>query len=307
MIKYIIGDRMKRAKHAKKEKILTWKKFLKFIFMLTIIISGILLYARYIGTSGLLIKEYKIYNSNIPDSFHGTKIVHVSDIHYGRTIQKKELNKLVTSINELKPDIVIFTGDLIDKDTKLTKKDKKIIIEELKKLDTTIGKYAITGNHDYQFDEYNSILLESNFINLDDSYDIIYHKSYEPIMLAGLKTYLSSKKSMDDRMLNINTYISDNKDKGPKFRILMMHEPDLIDDVQVDNFNLVLAGHSHNGQVRLPIIGATVLPPKAKNYYDEYYKINNTDLYISSGVGTSTINFRFLNKPSINLYRLVNK
>lgn len=298
---------MKRAKHAKKEKIFTWKKILKFIFMLTIIISGILLYARYIGTSGLLIKEHKIYNSNIPDSFHGTKIVHVSDIHYGRTIQKKELNKLVTSINELKPDIVIFTGDLIDKDINLGKKDYKIIIEALKSIDASIDKYAITGNHDYQFDEYASILLESNFKNLDDNYDIVYNKSYEPIMIAGLKTYLSSKKSMDDRMININSYISNNKDTGPKFRILIMHEPDLIDDVQIDNFNLVLAGHSHNGQVKLPFIGATILPVKAKKYYDEYYKINNTDLYISSGIGTSTINFRFLNKPSINLYRLCNK
>lgn len=298
---------MKKARHAKKEKKVTWKKVLKFIFKATIIISCVLLYSRYISTSGLIIKEHKIYNSNIPDSFHGTKIVHVSDIHYGRTILKEELNKLVTSINELKPDIVIFTGDLIDKDTNLKEKDRKIIIEALNKIDTTINKYAITGNHDYQFEEYTSILLESNFINLDDNYDIVYNKSYEPIMIAGLKTYLSSKKSIDDRMLNINTYISNNKDNGPKFRILMMHEPDLIDDVQVDNFNLVLAGHSHNGQVRLPIIGATILPAKAKNYYDEYYKINDTDLYISSGVGTSTINFRFLNKPSVNLYRLVNK
>ena len=298
---------MKKTRHAKKEKKITWKKVLKFIFKTAIIISCILLYSRYISTSGLIIKEHRIYNTNLPDSFHGTKIIHVSDIHYGRTVLKDELNNLVTKINDLKPDIVIFTGDLIDKDTKLTKKDKKIIIEELNKIDTTIGKYAITGNHDYQFEEYDSILLESNFINLNDSYDIIYHKSYEPIMLAGLKTYLSSKKSMDDRMLNINTYIADNKDNGPKFRILMMHEPDLIDDVQVDNFNLVLAGHSHNGQVRLPLIGATVLPPKAKKYYDEHYKIKDTDIYISSGVGTSTINFRFLNKPSINLYRLVNK
>lgn len=298
---------MKKTRHAKKEKNFTWKKTLKFIFKASIVITCILLYSRYISTSGLIVKEYKLYNSDIPNSFHGTKIIHVSDIHYGRTVLDKELNNLVAKINELKPDIVIFSGDLIDKDTNLKKKDKEIIINALKNIDTTINKYAITGNHDYQFEEYNSILLESNFINLDDSYDIVYHKSYEPIMIVGLKTYLSSKDSMDDRMLNINKYISDNKDNGPKFRILVMHEPDLIDDVQVDNFNLVLAGHSHNGQVRLPLIGATILPAKAKNYYDEYYKINNTDLYISSGVGTSTINFRFLNKPSINLYRLTNK
>lgn len=298
---------MAKAKHVKKEKFFAVKKFLKFILFFSIVISLLLLYARYISTAGLEIKEYRIFNSNIPDSFHGTKLIHLSDIHYGRTITKEQLDDLVNKVNALKPDIIVFSGDLIDKDTDLTTDERTNIINSLKKLDPIINKYAITGNHDFQFKEYNSILLESGFINLDDTYDIVYNKSYEPIMIAGLKTYLSSKKSMDDRMTAINGYISEHKDNGPKFRILLMHEPDLIDEVQIDNFNLVLAGHSHNGQVRLPIIGATVLPPKAKNYYKEHYLINNTDLYISSGIGTSTINFRFLNKPSINLYRLVNR
>lgn len=298
---------MKKAKHAKKEKLFTLKKLLKFLFVLILLSSGLLLYSRYIGTSGLKIKEYRIFDTNIPDSFHGTKIIHLSDIHFGRTINKKELEELVNKVNRLNPDIIVFTGDLIDKDTTLTENKRLDIIKTLQKIDPVINKYAITGNHDFQFKEYTSILLESGFINLDDNYDIVYNKSYEPIMIAGLKTYLSSKKSMDDRMLNINKYINDNKDNGPKFKILLMHEPDLIDEVQIDNFNLVLAGHSHNGQVRLPFIGATILPPKAKKYYKEHYLINNTDLYISSGIGTSTINFRFLNKPSINLYRLVNK
>jgi predicted MPP superfamily phosphohydrolase len=296
---------MKKDSRSKKRN--SKKNIIKVFVKIIIATNILLLYARFIGTSGLIIKEHRIYNSNIPDSFHGTKIIHVSDIHYGRVIQKERLNELVDKINELKPDIVVFTGDLIDKDTKLTKKDKKILIEALKKIDTNINKYAITGNHDHQFKAYDSILLESDFVNLNDSYDVVYNKSYEPIMIAGLKTYKSTKKSMDDRMININNYIADNKDTGPKYRILLMHEPDLIDEVQIDNFNLVLAGHSHNGQVRLPFIGATILPPKAKKYYKEYYSLGNTDLYISSGVGTSTINFRFLNRPSINLYRLVNK
>lgn len=298
---------MTKAKHVKKEKFFTLKRVLKFVLFLILLGSVLLLYARYIGTTGLKIKEYRIFNTAIPDSFHGTKLIHLSDIHYGRTINKEELENLVKKVNNLNPDIIVFTGDLIDKDTTLTNDMRTDIIKALQKLDPIINKYAITGNHDFQFKEYNSILLESGFINLDDNYDVVYNKSYQPIMIAGLKTYLSSKKSMDDRMLNINKYINDNKDNGPKFRILLMHEPDLIDEVQVDNFNLVLAGHSHNGQVRLPFIGATILPPKAKKYYKEHYLINNTDLYISSGIGTSTINFRFLNKPSINLYRLVNK
>ena len=73
------------------------------------------------------------------------------------------------------------------------------------------------------------------------------------------------------------------------------------------NFNLIVSGHSHNGQVRLPVIGKIITPENAKKYYDPYYKIDNTHLYISGGIGNRTINLRFFNKPSFNLYRLVDK
>ena len=100
-------------------------------------------------------------------------------------------------------------------------------------------------------------------------------------------------------------YLNDSEIK-PNYSILMMHEPDFIDDIDNSKFNLVLAGHSHNGQVRLPLIGALYTPIKAKKYYDEFYKIKNTNLYISSGIGVSQINFRLFNRPSFNLYRLTN-
>ena len=74
-----------------------------------------------------------------------------------------------------------------------------------------------------------------------------------------------------------------------------------------NKFNLILAGHSHHGQIRLPLIGAIILPDGAKKYYNGYYEFNKTKLYISNGIGTSTINFRLFNKPSFNLYRITNK
>ena len=84
-----------------------------------------------------------------------------------------------------------------------------------------------------------------------------------------------------------------------------MHEPDNIK--YTSDFDLVLAGHSHNGQVKLPYIGAIFTPNGSKKYYDEYYKVNKSDLYISGGLGSSILNLRFFNKPSINLYRITNK
>ena len=86
-----------------------------------------------------------------------------------------------------------------------------------------------------------------------------------------------------------------------------MHEPDYIDDIDYSKFDLVLAGHSHNGQVRIPFIGATILPDGAKKYYKEYYKLEDTKLYISSGIGTTILPIRLFNKPSYNFYRIIKK
>lgn len=288
-----------------------WKKILSVLATIVIILSGFLLYARYIGTSGLIVKEYKITNSSIPESFYGAKIVHISDIHYGRTVKKKELKYMVDKINSLKPDIVVLTGDLIDRNTLLTDKTAKVISDSLSEINATLGKYAITGNHDYKFDKWSTIIADSGFINLNDRYDLIYNDSTKPIFLGGLSTnsYQKDKKLeekikiMDDYF---NTRTEENKGTFPDYKILLMHEPDFIDNINYENYDLILAGHSHNGQVRIPIIGAVILPPNAKKYYKPYYNINGTDLYISSGIGTSTINYRWFNRPSINLYRLVN-
>ena len=78
----------------------------------------------------------------------------------------------------------------------------------------------------------------------------------------------------------------------------------MFDKIKDYNFNIMLSGHSHNGQVRLPLIGKIYTPHGSKKYYDEYYKINNKELFISNGIGTSTIDIRFMSTPSINLYRL---
>ena len=98
-------------------------------------------------------------------------------------------------------------------------------------------------------------------------------------------------------------YIAEN---DVKYKILLLHEPDTIDNLS-ERFDLILAGHSHNGQVRLPLIGATILPDGAKRYYEEHYTINNTELFISSGLGTSSLPLRFMNHPSINFYRINKK
>ena len=87
---------------------------------------------------------------------------------------------------------------------------------------------------------------------------------------------------------------------------MIAHEPDIYDNIKDKNIDLMLSGHSHNGQVRLPLIGSIIKINGAKKYYDPHYIFDNTELFISGGLGTSKYKFRFLNKPSFNFYRLYN-
>lgn len=278
------------------------KRYKLFFFLLMFGIST-MAWSRYIGTSGLNIKEYKIANNNIPSGFDGLKIVHFTDIHYGRTTGIKELQFIVSEINVLKPDLIFFTGDLLDENVKLTSKMTTDLEKTLSKLDAKIGKYAVNGNHDTYFKNYNTIIKNSGFTNLNNSYDIIYDNKYQSIYIAGLETGIMGHPNI----AKATAYLNVKENIMPSYKILIMHTPDTYNKVKDYNFDLVLAGHSHNGQVRLPYIGPIYNVPGAKEYYEPYYKMNNTDLYISGGLGTSFMDFRLFNKPAFNFYRLSKK
>lgn len=290
-----------KEEKVQKRKMRLWVKLIILLFVLSV---GTVLYSRFLGTKGLITKEYLIVNDELPESFFGLKIAHITDIHYGQTTSKKELKQIVKRVNEYEPDIIVITGDLLDEDVSYTKQDIEDIENNLLDMNASMGKYIIMGNHDNMKDEYIEIVAKSGFTNLNDKYETLYHKSNEPILIAGMSTGEYSNKTPQEK---VNDSINIIKQQEIKYSILIMHEPDYIDDIEYDNFDLVLAGHSHNGQVRLPILGAVVLPPHGEKYFDEYYNLNNTELYISSGIGTSRLKFRFLNKPSFNLYRIVDK
>ena len=288
---------MKKEKHF---------SILKLIIFIILIIALIIAYGFLIEPKLITVKEHKITVNNLPDNFNGFKIVHISDLHYGRMFDEDRLKKLVNSINEQKPDIVVLTGDLIDKDTNMTIDEANKISAELNKINSTSGKYAISGNNDLKFDEWTNIITNGGFIDLNNTYDTIYKDGYQNIFIAGAST-LQDKQSINDKVKTSIDYLNSFDKNGPVYKILLLHEPDVIDDINVNPFDLILAGHSHAGQVRLPFIGAIYLPDGAKKYYDSHYKLENSDLYISNGLGVSNYNFRLFNTPSYNLYRLVKK
>lgn len=271
------------------------KKILKIFITMLILIILLLLYSRFIGTIGLNTKEYTIKDNNISNDFDGIKIVHFSDIHYKRIITKDRIDKIINEINLINPDIVIFTGDLIDQDSEINEDDITYLKEVLSKINAKYGKYSVIGNHDYSIDIeiLRSIYKESNFNLLENSYDIIYGKDNNKLYIGGIST-----GAFSDTVLNKMKYDEES------YKIIILHEPDYIDEIISLNPNLILGGHSHNGQVNIPYLKKYFVPTGSKKYYDEHYLVNNTNLYISSGIGVSRYNFRLFNHPSINFYRI---
>lgn len=289
---------MKKEFDIKEEDYTKEKKhpILRLFFMIILFISLTIVYSRYVATSGLLVKEYPIKSNNITDSYNGFKIAHFSDVHYGNTTFLEELKVLVNDINKTKPDIIIFTGDLIDKSYSISDDEISLIMEELKKLNSTYGNYYVDGEHDKEFEKYHEIFDSANFINLNNNYDVIYNKNNETIFISGV--------DVDKNLDFLNEAL---KDKTYNYKINIMHYPDYYEDIEVYNYDLILSGHSHNGQIVIPFYGAVYTEENAKKYYKPHYKVNDSDLYISSGVGTSIYKFRLFNRPSYNLYRLLKK
>lgn len=268
------------------------KKRNLFIYIL-FFLALLFLYGYYIEPNNLIIKEYKIENKDIPDSFDGLKIIHFSDVHYGSTVNAKYLKEIVELINKQKPDIVIFTGDFLDKRFNLTDKEIESAKNELNKIESTLGNFAVSGNHDMVYPEDFKTIFSENFTLLENEEKLLYYKESTPISLVGFSDALETKVNYEI-LEKENTY----------FRFILAHEPDEYDKIKNYDFDILLSGHSHNGQARLPFIGAIYTPTGSKKYYENYYKLDNREIFISNGIGTSGIDVRFLSTPSINLYRI---
>lgn len=286
----------------KEKRKISIKKIFIFLFTIVILIVSILLYARFIATKGIVINEYKITSTKLTDSYNGLKIVHISDIQYKTTVDEKMLKELTDKVNLTKPDIIVFSGDLLNINIKYSDEDYKIITKYLSNMNAKIGKYAVSGDNDYGNAKLATILDESDFIYLDDNFDLIYQEQSSYLMIAGISS-LKNKKDINDKLNNISTYLQTGT---PIYKILILHEPDLLKDININDYDLVLAGHYLGGTIKLPFIGSIIKKDGSLKYNKSYYKINETNLYITNGIGTDDINYRLFNRPSFNFYRFTN-
>lgn len=267
------------------------KRIVLLIILILIVSFFFILYVTEIATTKMVVREEIVQSSKVTKLFHGYKIVNFSDLH---DVSKEMVRETVKLINRSKPDLLLFTGDLLDgKD--IDTKEKEELVRELKKLSANSLKYAVLGENDTE--QASAILKEVGFNILENSYDLIYQGD-DSILLMGLN---SDKENLDSLLAYYNTETKNDN----IYSILMMHKPDSIDDVLArHSVDIAFAGHSHLGEVRLPLIGTIITREGAKKYKDGYYDINNTKFFISSGVGINVYDFRFFDRPSIDLIRL---
>lgn len=273
--------------------------FLNIVIFVIVAITSLFLYAKYIGIKGLVVKEYRIQNNTLPSNFSGVKIVHFSDLLYKSTVTNNDVIELIDKINLYKPDIVVFTGDLVNKNVKLKAKDQSFLIEQLSNIHSTIGKYAISGDYDFYLKDYENIMTESGFTMIDNNYEELFYGTNESIYIVGLPSSIKSSIKLEEAF---KFYDENNQ----KWTILLLHDGNTIKYLDNSSYevNLILGGHSLNGSVVVPYYGGLFIDKYSYKYYDSYYQKGITDIYISSGIGTNNYKYRFNNKPSINVYRL---
>ncbi|MBD1224393.1 metallophosphoesterase [Virgibacillus halodenitrificans] len=262
--------------------------------------GGTYYYAKELEPQMLTISEHEIYSNKITAAFNKFKIIQFSDTHLGFHYTLKQLEELVNKINQENPDLIVFTGDLIDEPDKYIPNSR--LIRLLGSLEAKFGKYWVYGNHDhggYGTDMLKEIMNQADFKLLKNSHTIIKNNK-EEIVLAGVDDIMLGKPDLNKTLANTNSSL---------FTILLAHEPDYADVTVNHPVDVQLSGHSHGGQVRFPFIGHLYTPAYAEKYVQGEYKINNGRLllYVNRGIGTTRLPYRFLCRPEVSIYTLNNE
>jgi predicted MPP superfamily phosphohydrolase len=281
---------MKKEEKEIEEKRVPIIRIILFIILLLIVL--IIIYGRFVEPNLLLVNEYNIEDSNLDKTFKTLKIVHLSDLLYGSTTDMKMVDKVIGIVNDKNPDIVIYTGDLLYKEAVLTEDQINELEVKFNSIDTKYGKYYISGDNDKRFESYSTLMENAGFQSLNDDYKILYNKDGASLLISGTK-YNSNLKFLDDIEYN-------------GFKMHIMHTPDTMDKIDHLKYNYVFAGHSLNNQINIPFVEKLLLKKGSTTYYSSYYRINDTDLYISNGIGCDNFKFRINSIPSINVYKIKN-
>ncbi len=258
----------------------------RFVYLLGVMFAVgvlLLLYSLLIEPRLIEVKHYKISEPRLT----GIKIVFATDLHTA-PYDEKRLDKIVDTINKQQPDIIILGGDYVKGHKKSSSLSIEKIADALGNLYASYGVYAVLGNHDiwYGKQDINVAMLKQNIRLLDDENIKLLIKGRE-FSLAGVADPVTQNPDL------VKTFAG-----AVSPTVLVSHSPDVFPNV--DGAELVLAGHTHGGQINLPFIGAPIVP----SAYGQRYKSgliaeNGKTMIVSKGLGTSILPIRFNCKPEI--------
>lgn len=269
------------------------------------ILSGILLILiawTAWGNAALELNTYTISSRGLPDAFDGYRIAQVSDLHNAEFGDGNQ--RLLDMLREAEPEMIAITGDLID----ARKTNIAVALAFAEEAVRIAPCYYVSGNHETRVPEYREFKagLEAAGVTVLDDARVEIEISGKSITIIGvndpsfLADYLTSDAAVMDRKL------SELSSEDAGFTILLSHRPELFDTYAAHDMDLVLTGHAHGGQFRLPLIGGLIAPNQGlfPKYDDGLYSEGNTNMIVSRGLGNSIIPFRFNNRPEVVLIEL---
>ena len=276
----------------------------KYIVMISImIVLSMLVICVVCHNKDLEINKFNVKSKYIPTEFDNFRIVQVSDLHNAEFGKNNE--KLLAMLKQTDADIIVITGDLID--SRNTKVDVAVSFAE--KATKIAPTYYINGNHEARVpEEYERLkqgLDEAGVTILEnDSIDITIGD--KAITLIGINDSSFRMELVDDTMMqNVSHQLMSVVPDNDNYKILLAHQPHYF-DAYANQVDLVLSGHAHGGQFKIPFIGGLVAPGQGffPEYYTGSYIKENTEMIVSRGIGNSIIPFRINNKPEIIIAEL---
>lgn len=281
------------------------KRKIKIIILISILLLFLLCFYLYYENNYLQVSNYTIKSARLPADFNNYKIVHISDFH--NTTSKKLTADLIQEIKNCKPNLIALTGDLID----AKKIDIETAISFIKEINTLAQIYYVTGNHEASINNYDELkekLENNNVIVLDDKVEKIKVNDSE-INIVGINDpQMAHNGYFEDSVIVKEELIQIQYDKN-NFSILLSHRPELVKTYAENSFDLVLSGHAHGGQIRIPFIGGLVAPNQGlfPKYTSGIYEEDKTKMLVSRGIGNSILPFRINNRPELVVIELKNK